>query len=96
MHWLVTVVLPIGISVFGLYIASSTRSASLEHRLTELEVMNKAQERMLDSHGIRLDKHEEEQRVMLSLVEQIRALTGDIGELKSDLKEVRNRLEVKQ
>lgn len=92
MHWLVTTVLPIALSVAGFYIASKNNTASLEHRLTELEAINKSQEKMIDMHTSRLDKHDEEQKMMQGMIEQIKNLSENVSELKTDLKEIKERI----
>lgn len=86
-HWLMTVALPIAVSLFGIYNISKSKAETLEKRLTKLEVLIEMQGKILDSHNIRLNKHEEEQKVMVGLVEQIRSLTNDIGDLRSDFRD---------
>lgn len=88
-HWLVTVALPIGLAIATFYTASKGRAEMLERRLTKMEVLNEMQDKILDSHDLRLNKHEEEQKIILGLVEQIRSLTDDIGEFRSELKDIK-------
>ena len=88
MHWLITVVFPVMITGATFYIASKNRTAELEHRLTELEVINRQQEKVIDSYGVRLDKHEEEQKTMREMVQQIRNLSEDVRDFRADLKEI--------
>lgn len=92
MHWLVTTVIPIALSVAGFYIATKNNTASLEHRLTELEALNKSQEKMIEAHARRLDKHDEEQKIMRGMIEQIKHLSENVSELKADLKEIKEKI----
>lgn len=92
MHWLMTTVFPIALSVASFYIVIKNNTASLEHRLTELEAINKSQEKMIDMHASRLDKHDEEQKTMQGMIEQIKNLSENVGELKADLKEIKERI----
>ena len=72
------------------YVASKNRTADLEHRLTELEVINRQQEKTIDSHNRRLDKQEEEQKITLALVERIDSLSRNINDLKNDMSEIKD------
>ena len=92
MHWLITVVFPVLVSGSGFFIASKNQAASLEHRLTELEAINKYQERILTEHNQRLTKHEEEQKTMYEMVQQIKNLSEDVREFRLDLKEIKDKL----
>lgn len=92
MHWLMTTVFPIALSVSTLYISTKNNTANLEHRLTELEAINKSQEKTIDAHTSRLDKHDEEQKTMQGMIEQIKNLSENVGELKADLKEIKERI----
>lgn len=92
MHWLMTTVFPIVLSVSTLYITTKNSTTNLEHRLTELEAINKSQEKLLDMHSARLDKHDEEQKMMLGMIEQIKNLTENVSELKADLKEIKEKI----
>lgn len=90
MHWLITVVFPVIVTGASFYVASKNRTAELEHRLTELEVINRQQEKVIDSYGVRLDKHEEEQKTMREMVQQIRNLSEDVRDFRADLKEIKD------
>ena len=90
MHWLITVVFPVIITGATFYVASKNRTAELEHRLTELEVINRQQEKVIDSYGVRMDKHEEEQKTMREMVQQIRNLSEDVRDFRADLKEIKD------
>lgn len=92
MHWLITTVIPIALSAASFYIVTKNNTANLEHRLTELEAINKSQEKMIDMHTSRLDKHDEEQKMMLGMIEQIKNLTENVSELKADLKEIKEKI----
>lgn len=88
-HWLVTVILPIAIAGASFYFSSQSRSSRLEHRITKLEVVNHEQEKIIESHNRRLDKHEEEQKITLALVQRMDHLNENIGDLKEDLAEIK-------
>ena len=90
MHWLITVVFPVIVTGASFYVASKNRTAELEHRLTEVEVINRQQEKVIDSYGVRLDKHEEEQKTMREMVQQIRNLSEDVRDFRADLKEIKD------
>ena len=91
MHWMMTVLFPVVISAAGFYSVIKTYTANLEHRLTELEAIERSQEKMLDMHTTRLDKHDEEQKMMLGMIEQIKNLSKNVAELKNDLKEIKDK-----
>jgi uncharacterized coiled-coil protein SlyX len=89
MHWFVTVIFPIFISCTSFYIASKNRTAELEHRLTELEVSNKHQEKVMDSHNLRLDKYEDEQKIIRALVERMDYMNDGLKSVKEDVDEIK-------
>ena len=60
MHWLMTVLLPIGIGVLGALTTTRQNANRLEHRLTTLEVINREQEKTIDNQNSRLNKHDAE------------------------------------
>lgn len=93
--WLVTVILPIIVSCAGFYLSSQNKTSTLEKRLTTLEVVNAEQEKVIDSHNRRLDKHEEEQKITLALVERIDHLSGAIRDLKGDITEIKQAMKGK-
>ncbi|AXQ79418.1 hypothetical protein DDV21_010180 [Streptococcus chenjunshii] len=92
MHWIMTVLFPVFISAAGFFSVTKAHTASLEHRLTELEAMERSQEKMIDMHTVRLDKHDEDHKMQLGMIEQIKNLSENVNELKSDLKEIKSRL----
>ena len=92
MDWLMTIVLPIALSVASFYAVAKSSTSNLEHRLTELETISKSQEKIIDMHASRLDKHDEEQKTMQAMIEQVKNLSVNVGELKTDLKEIKERL----
>lgn len=89
MNWLITVILPISISSASFYFSSQSRSSRLEHRITKLEVVNREIERTIESHDHRLDKHQEEQKIILALIQRVDHLNESIGELKGNIEEVK-------
>lgn len=89
MHWILTVVLPVIVTGATFYISAKGRASQLERRLTTLEVINKEQEKVIESHNRRLDKHEEEQKITLALVERIDNLNANMRELKNDVADIK-------
>ena len=89
MHWVLTVVFPIVISGATFYISSKNRTADLEHRLTELEVSNKHQDTNLDSVSYRLDKYEEEQKIIRALVDRMDYMNDSLKSVKEDVDEIK-------
>lgn len=89
MNWLITVVLPISISSVGFYFSSQSRASRLEHRITKLEVVDHEIEKIIKTHSHRLDKHQEDQKIILALVQRMDHLNENIGELKGNIEEVK-------
>lgn len=89
MNWFITVVIPIIISLGSFYISSKNRAADLEHRLTELEVSDKHNEKLMDSHTLRLDKYEEEQKIIRALVERMDYMNESLKSVKTDMDEIK-------
>lgn len=88
-RWLITVVLPISISSASFYFSSQSRASRLEHRITKLEVVDHEIEKIVETHSHRLDKYQEEQKVILALVERMDNLNENVVELKGNIEEVR-------
>ena len=91
-YWIMTTLLPIGISGFGFYLSVKKSATLLEHRLTKLEVSSYDLNRQLQSQSDRLDKHEESHKTLIAMVEQIRFMSEIISEVKEDLKEIKEKL----
>lgn len=89
MHWLLTVVLPVIVTGATFYTSAKGRASQLERRITTLEVVNREQEKVIESHNRRLDKHEEEQKITLALVERIDNLNANMRELKDDVADIK-------
>ncbi|AYP29517.1 hypothetical protein SW13_024 [Streptococcus phage SW13] len=89
MNWLITVILPISISSASFYFSSQSRASRLEHRITKLEVFDHELEKTIESHNQRLDKHQEEQKITLALVQRMDHLNENIGDLKGDIEEIK-------
>ena len=89
MNWLITVILPICISSASFYFSSQSRASRLEHRITKLEVFDHELEKTIESHNQRLDKHEEEQKITLALVQRMDHLNENVVELKGNIEEVK-------
>ncbi|RRD29641.1 hypothetical protein EII38_09395 [Streptococcus minor] len=91
-HWLVTVLLPIGLGVLGAMAASKQNANKLEHRLTTLEVVNREQEKTIENQNNRLNKHDEEQKTMREMIVHIKNLSEDMRDFKADLKEIKEKI----
>ena len=89
MNWLITVILPISISSASFYFSSQSRASRLEHRITKLEVVDHEIEKIIENHNQRLDKHQEEHKITLALVQRMDHLNENIGDLKVNIEEVR-------
>ena len=89
MNWLITVILPISISSASFYFSSQSRASRLEHRITKLEVVDHEIEKIIETHNQRLDKHQEEQKITLALVQRMDHLNENIGDLKGDIEEIK-------
>lgn len=89
LKWLITVILPIFISSASFYFSSQSRASRLEHRITKLEVFDHELEKTIESHNQRLDKHQEEQKITLALVQRMDHLNENVVELKGNIEEVK-------
>ena len=61
----------------------------MEHRITKLEVVDHEIEKIIKNHNDRLDKYQEDQKIILALVQRMDHLNENIGELKGNIEEVR-------
>lgn len=93
MNWIATVILPISISSASFYFSSQSRASRLEHRITKLEVVNHEIKEIIKIHNQRLDKHQEEQKITLALVQRMDHFNENIRELKGDIEEVKKLVE---
>lgn len=89
MNWIITVILPISISSASFYFSSQTRASRLEHRITKLEVVDHEIEKIIETHNKRLDKHQEDQKIILALVQRMDHLNENVVELKGNIEEVK-------
>ena len=89
MNWLITVILPISISSASFYFSSQSRASRLEHRITKLEVFDHELEKTIESHNQRLDKYQEEQKIILALVQRMDHINENVVELKGNIEEVK-------
>lgn len=92
-NWLITVIAPIFISSASFYFSSQSRASRLEHRITKLEVVNHEIKEIIKIHNQRLDKHQEEQKITLALVQRMDHFNENIRELKGDIEEVKKLVE---
>lgn len=85
--WLVSTALPVA----GLYITNKNKIKESEHRLTVMEMeLAHAKERS-SSHEKRLDSHDEQNKALLVLAEQVKSLAEDIKELKQIVNTVKEK-----
>lgn len=89
MNWLITVILPISISSASFYFSSQSRASHLEHRITKLEVVDHEIEKIIKNHNDRLDKHQEDQKIILALVQRMDHINENVVELKGNIEEVK-------
>lgn len=93
MNWVITVILPISISSASFYFSSQSRASRLEHRITKLEVLDHELKKTIESHSQRLDKYQEEQKIILALIQRMDHINENVVELKGNIEEVRSKLE---
>ncbi|AZF90418.1 hypothetical protein CHPC676_0023 [Streptococcus phage CHPC676] len=87
--WILTVFIPLSISSASFYFTSQSRASRIEHRITKLEVVDHELEKTIESHNHRLDKYQEDQKIILALVQRMDHLNENIGELKGDIDEIK-------
>lgn len=87
--WLIEVILPLSISSASFYFSSQARASRLEHRITKLEVVDHEIEKIIETHNKRLDKHQEDQKIILALVQRVDHLNEIIDELKGNVEEIK-------
>lgn len=87
--WLIEVILPLSISSASFYLSSQARASRLEHRITKLEVVDHEIEKIIETHNKRLDKHQEDQKIILALVQRMDHLNEIIDELKGNVEEIK-------
>lgn len=75
-----------GIPLVGVYFNAKSRIESTEKRMTTLEIELKHTTEKVSNNIIRLNDHEAQQKLLVSLTEQVKNLTGDMTELKADIK----------
>ena len=89
MNWIITVILPISISSASFYFSSQSRASCLEHRITKLEVVDHEIEKIIKNHNDRLDKYQEDQKIILALVQRMDHINENVVELKGNIEEIR-------
>mgnify|MGYP007127203216 CR=1 FL=1 len=80
--YLIGVLLP----VFSLYIINKTKIKESEHRQTVNEMEIEQLIKRVDQNVQRLNEHEEQNKSLYILAEQIKSLTETVVELKQDIK----------
>lgn len=82
MLWLVTTAVP----VVSLYITNKAKITESEHRQTVLEMKVNHLEEKVERNAARLDNHEEQNKALIAMTEQMKSLTEDVKELKTIIK----------
>lgn len=80
--WLLTTAVP----VIGLYITNKTKIKESEHRLTVMEMKLEHVHGKVEHNAGRLDNHDEQNKALIALAEQMKSLTEDVKELKTMVK----------
>lgn len=83
--WLVGTAIPI----VGMYVTNKGKIKEAEHRQTVLEMTVKHLAEKVEHNSRRLDEHEEQNRIMIKLVENVKTLTEQVGELRRDIKDIK-------
>ena len=74
------------IPLYGVYQTNKNKIQSAERQMTTLEIEIKNLTEKVNSNIMRLNDHEAQQRLLISLTEQVKVLNQDMGELKADIK----------
>lgn len=83
--WLIGTAIP----VVGMYVTNKGKIKEAEHRQTVLEMTVKHLAEKAEHNARRLDEHEEQNRITLKLVENVKTLTEQVGEIRLDIKEIK-------
>lgn len=79
------------IPLVGMYFNFRGKVEGQENRMTKVESELKHIQKQVDNNIIRLNDHEAQQKLLVSLTEQVKNLTSDMGELKADIKSLLRR-----
>lgn len=90
--WVIFTLFPILISGATFYISLKRSAIEQENRLTKIEAKAEHHEEELRSQSDRITRHEESQKTLISMVEQIKHLTENMGELRTDIREIMEKL----
>lgn len=83
---LIIEIIVFAVPMIGLYFSSKARIESAEKRMTTLEIELKHTTEKVMNNIIRLNDHEAQQRLLVSLTEQVKNLNSEMSELKADIK----------
>lgn len=73
--------------LIGFYWNSKANIERAEKRLSVLEIQLEHMKQTIVHHAQRLDNHDEQNRALISLTEQVKNLSEDIRELRKEIKE---------
>ena len=73
------------IPVAGLYLNNKSKITEQEHRMTMIEAGQNYIQKLSEQNRHRLDEHDEQNRVIYQLMEQIKAIKEDVVEIKQKL-----------
>ena len=73
------------IPVAGLYLNNKSKITEQEHRMTMIEAGQNYIQKLSEQNSHRLDEHDEQNRVIYQLMEQIKAIKEDVVEIKQKL-----------
>lgn len=79
------------IPLVGLYFNFRGKVEGQENRMTKVESEISHLMKQVDNNIVRLNDHEAQQKLLVSLTEQVKNLTSDMGELKADIKSLLRR-----
>lgn len=79
------------IPLVGVYFNFRVKVEGQERRMTSVEVKLDNIQKQVDNNIVRLNDHEAQQKLLVSLTEQVKNLTSDMGELKADIKSLLRR-----
>ena len=73
------------IPVAGLYLNNKSKITEQEHRMTMIEAGQNYIQKLSEQNSHRRDEHDEQNRVIYQLMEQIKAIKEDVVEIKQKL-----------
>lgn len=84
-------ILGVLLPVASLYLVNKTKIKEAEHRATVQEMEIKHLKQEVKQNATRLDGHDEQNRIMYTLIEQVKSLSSSVEEVKKDVKNIMKR-----